>query len=402
MKKYWKCSAIIIVIALSIGSYYVNSATSAEHYPNFVIQTLSGDAQEIKPIMVNGSYADTTSMNYVNTSLSISAKGTTYEGHSILAQLVGNPPSEIKALQEEYGMFMRGKNFSANLFFENNQFLAYADVDYSSVTSRNHKFSISVLTKEDDTINSFKLDVPEGKEMDYLFVEDVQIIEGKLYLITNNMIRNNENQYEQKHIYTIDLATKKILNHEAIIQFPRSQENPSIDVELVKTIPTNASDHLILLKTEIKVSEDTESTSEDVRRQEIISYNIVTKEKETINIPDLHLDRNQLSFFDGSFVYFMRLNGQNLVVTPYSFVDNSVGQSFNIQLSGKTENVPVTIVKDDKLYIATSQMNADINADIIVADAYTGKTLFKGQVAVDGSSKDNSHFDLSLYELFVK
>lgn len=401
MKKYWKCSAIIIVITLSIGFYYVNSAASAEHYPNFVIQTLSGDAQEIKPLMVNGSYADTTSMNYVNTSLSISAKGTTYEGHSILDQLVGNPPSEIKVLQEEYGMFMRGKNFSANLFFENNQFLAYADVDYSSVTSRNHKFSISVLTKEDDTINSFKLDVPEGKEMDYLFVEDVQIIERKLYLITNNMIRNHENQYEQKHIYTIDLATKKILNHEAIIQFPRSQENPSIDVELVKTSPTNASDHLILLKTEIKVSEDTESTSEDVRRQEIISYNIVTKEKETINIPDLDLDRNQLSFFDGSFVYFMRLNGQNLVVTPYSFVDDSVGQSFNIKLSGKTESVPVTIVKDDKLYVATSQMNADLNADIIVADAYTGKTLFKGQVAVDGSSKDNSQFDLALYKLFV-
>ncbi|WP_039043177.1 hypothetical protein [Sporosarcina sp. ZBG7A] len=403
MKKYWKSTAIIFVIVVSIGSFYVNSATSAEHYPKFVIQTLSGNAQEIKPLIIKGSYADTSSMTYVNTSLAISAKGTTYESRSILDELVGNPPQEIKRLQEKYRTFMRGKGFSGELLFENKKFLAYANVDSGSIKSRNHKFEISVLTKEDDIINSFKMDVPKGKEMDYLHVEDVQIIEDKLYLITDNIISNNDKQYEEKHIYTIDLATKKIIDHEAIIQFSRSQEHTRIDVQLVRTSPTKANDHLILLKTENKVSEDMETTSEEVVSQEIISYNIETKEKETINIPGLRLGGNQLSFYDGSTIYFMRLDGRDLLVTPYRLADDTVGQTYSIQLSGEKGAVsePITTVIDGKLYVASSQMNADLNADIIVADAYTGKTLFKGQVAVDGSSKDNSQFDLSLYKLFV-
>ncbi|MGN7408415.1 hypothetical protein [Sporosarcina sp. SAFN-010] len=404
MKKYWKCTAIIVVILLSMGSFYVNSSTSAEQFPTFVIQTLSGDSQEIKPLMLKGHYVDTSSMISVNSFLTISAIGSTYSGHSFFDQLVGNPPAVIKGLQEKHRTFMRGKNFSEELFFENSQFLAYADVDFSSVRSRNHKFDISVLTKEDDTINSFKMDVPEGRVMDYLLVEDVQIIEDKLYLITNNMISNNGNQYEEKRIYTIDLASKKIINHEAIIQFPRSQEHTRIDVQLVRTSPTKANDHLILLKTENKVSEDMETTSDEVVSQEIISYNIETKEKETINIPGLRLGGNQLSFFDGSTIYFMMLDGQKLLVTPYRLADDTVGQPFSIQLSGEKGNVsePITTVIDDKLYVASSQMNADINANVIVADSYTGKILFKGQVALDDSSKEKSRFDLSLHELFVK
>lgn len=404
MKKYWKFTAIIIVIVLSIGSFYVNSATSAEKYPTFVIQTLSGDAQEIKPLMLKGTYVDTSSMNYVNSSLAISAKGSSYQSQSYLDQLVGNPPTLIKGLQEKHRTFMRGKAYMADWFSENNQFLAYADVDYALVSSRNYKFDISVLNKDDGTINSFKIEVPDGRELDYLFVENVQIIKDKLYIITDNMIRNNGNQYEEKQIYTIDIATKKIINQEAIIQVPNSQEQTRIDVQLVRASPTKASEHLIILKTKNKVSEDMESTSDEVVSQEIILYNIVTKEKENINIPNLRLDRAELSFFDGSTIYFMMLDEQKLLVTPYRLSDDTIGQAYSLQLSSEKGTMPdpMTIVKDGKLYVTSSQMSSVINSDVIVADAYTGKTLFKGQVAVDGSSKDNVHFDLSLHELFVK
>ncbi|MCM3757277.1 hypothetical protein M3197_07210 [Sporosarcina aquimarina] len=404
MIKYWKFTAIIIVIVFSIGTFYVNSSTSAEQSPTFHIKALSGDEKEITPLIMEGYYVDISSMNIGNSSLAISAKGTTYQSHSFLDQIAGNPPTVIKRLQEKNRAFMRGKNYSEDLFFENKQFLAYADVASSSVKSRNYKFDISVLTKKDDTINSFKLDVPEGKEMDHLLVEDVQIIGDKLYLITHNIISKSRKQYEEKHIYTIDLSTKKMIDHEAIIQFSRIQKHTSIDVQLVRTSLTKTSEHLILLETENKVNEDMESTSDEVVIQEISSYNIQTKEKETINIPGLHLGGNRLSFFDDSIIYFMMLDGQNLLVTPYRLADDTVGQPYNIQLSGEkgTVSEPITTVKDGKLYIASSQMNEDINADVIVADAYTGEILFKGQVALDGSSKDNGNFDLSLFDLFVK
>ncbi|MEH7010953.1 hypothetical protein V7087_09035 [Neobacillus niacini] len=405
MKKYWKFAAIIVVIVLSIGTFYVNSARSAEHYPEFVIQTLSGDAEEIKPLVLEGSYSDTSTMNYVSTNLKIAADGSTYNSLSFLDRVIGQPPTVIKEFQEEYRTFMRGKDLLVDSFFENNQFLAYADVNYKmgSLRSRDFKFDISVLNKEDGNINSFTVEVPDGAELEYVFVEDVQMVEDELNLITQNTMRNNDDFFDEKHIYTIDMANQKISYHEAISQVPEGQNDNRIEVQLIGTSPTKANEHLIIVKTEKKVIEDTESIREEVINQEIISYNLETKEKEKINVPDLRLDENQLSFFDGSTIYFMKLDGQELVVTPYSLVDDQIGQAFSIQLFGEKDIVhgQMTTVKDGKLYVASSQMNSNINADVIVADVKTGEILFKGQLALKDSSEEQGNFDLYMHEMFV-
>lgn len=405
MRKYWKFIATITVIVVSIGTFYVTSTMSAESHPEFVIKTISGNAEEIKPLVLEGSYADTSSMSYVNTNLKITAEGSTYYSSSFLDQIIGQPPTVIKEFQEKYRTFMRGKDSFINNFFENEQFLAYATVDYNSGSfqSRDFKFDISVLNKGEGNIDSFMVDVPDGGGLDYIFVEDVQKVEDELYLIT----RNTMNGYnEEEHIYTIDIANQKVSNHEAIIQTTSVQSDTRINLQLVETSPTKANVHLIIVKTELKLIEDMESTREEVINQEILSYNLATKEKEIIDVPELRLDENQLSFFDGSRIYFTRLNGQELVVTPYSLVDNHVGKSYSIVLSGENGNVggQMTTINDGKLYIASSQMSPTLNidADVVVADAETGETLFRGQVTLKDSAKKTGNFDLNLHEIHVK
>lgn len=408
MKKYWKFVAITMVIVLSIGTFYVNSALSAEQYPEFVIQTQSGDSDEIKPLVLDGSYTDTTAMNYVSTNLKITEDGSTYNSRTFLNQVIGQPPTMIKELQEEYRTFMRGKTSQVNSFFEDNQLLAYADVDYNmdSLSLRDFKFDISVLSKDDGRIESFTVEVPDGRDLGDVYVEDVQMVEDELNLITQNMKKNNIDFFYEKHIYTIDMANQKIINHEAIIQVPEEQDDTRIDVQLIRTSPKKANDHLIMVKTERKVIEDKESSREEVINQELISYNLATKEQEKMNVPDLRLDENQLSYLDGSTVYFMTLDGQELVVTPYSLVDNQIGQAFRIQLSSEKgiAHGQMTTVKGGKLYVASSQMspNLNIKADVIVADVQTGETLFKGQLALKDSSKEKGNFDLFIHEMFVK
>lgn len=405
MKKYWKFAAIIFVIVLSIGTFHVNAAISAKQYPEFVIKTQSGDANEIKPLVLEGSYTDTSAMNYISTNLKITSDGTTYNSRSFLDQVIGHPPTVIKKFQEEYRTFMRGKSSQISSYFENNQLLAYADVDYKmgSLRSRDFMFDISVLSKDDGNIDSFTVEVPDGGKLEDVFVEDVQMVDHKLHLITQNMMKNSVDFFYEKHIYTIDMANQKISNHEAMIQVPEGQNGTRIDVQLIRTSPTKAFEHLIIQKTEKKLIEDSESLREEVINQEIISYNLATKEKEKINVPDLRLDENQLSFFDGSTIYFMTLDGQELVVTPYSLVDDQIGSSFSIQLFGEKDIVhgQMTTVKDGKLYVASSQMTSNIKSDVIVADAHSGETLFKGQLALKGSSKENNHFELFINEMFV-
>lgn len=405
MRKYWKLTAIIAVIVVSIGTFYVNSAMSEEQYPEFVIQTMSGDVEEIKSLVLEGSYSDTSTMYFVNTNVKITAEGSTYNSRSFLDQLLGQHHTLIKELRKEYRTFMRGKNSWVNLYFEDSEFLAYADVEYGSLKSRNHKFKISVLNKEEGDTNSFTLEVPDGSDLEHLFVEDVQMVDGELYIITHNMMRNNGDYYDEKQIYTVDLADQKISSHEAIIQVPEEQSDTYFNVQLIASNPTRANEQLIFEKRKVKIIDDMESSREEVINQEIISYNVATNEKEIINVPDLSLEDNQLSFYDGAIIYFTRLEGKELVVTPYSLVDNQVGQIFSIPLSGEMENVneQMVTVKDGKLYFVSSQLNPTLKltADVIVADVGTGEILFKGQLALKDSPKEEGNFELYMYEMFV-
>ncbi|MGB2993820.1 MAG: hypothetical protein WBB47_14400, partial [Paenisporosarcina sp.] len=143
MKKYWKFTSIIAVIVLSIGTFYVNSAMSATQYPEFVINKKSGNAEEIKSLVLEGGYHEGSSMNYTNNHLEITSDGSEYRnGSSLLDLVIGRPAPMIQELQDEYRNFMRGKE-NLDSFFENNKLLAYADVKYKigSSTSRDFKFA---------------------------------------------------------------------------------------------------------------------------------------------------------------------------------------------------------------------------------------------------------------------
>lgn len=294
MKKYWKFTAIIAVIVLSLGTFFVTSATSATEYPpEFVIKTTSGgDESEVKPLVLDGSYADTSSMNYVNTNLKITANGSNYNKHSFLDQIIGQPPTFIKDLQEEYRSFMRGKSAWTDLFVENEEVLAYADVNYKRGGSST--FTVSVLNKKDETSENFTMKVPESEKLSHIYVEDVQLVGNELNLVTQNY-RYDDFSNGEKHMYTIDLSSQTITNHEAIVEVPKGQNDTYFDVQLIKTSPTNANEYLILMKKEIQLIEDSESIREEVINKEFISYNMATKEKEIINVQDLQLDSSGLS-----------------------------------------------------------------------------------------------------------
>ena len=408
MKKYWKSIAIIIGIVLSIGTFYVNTARSAEHHPEFVIQTLSGDAEEVKSLVLEGSYMNSSPINYISTNLKITAQDSTYNNRSFLDQIIGHYPTLIKELQEEYRTFMRGKDPLVNLYFEDNEFLAYADADYSigSMGPKDFNFEIAVLNKGDGEINSFTLEVPEGGGLQHVFVEDVQLVENKLYLITQNTVNKNEDFNEEMHIYEIDLASQNIISHEAVLNFTQWKENTHINIRLVESSPMAANEEIILLKTEETMIEEPESIRVTDSKQEIITYNLATKENETVNIPGLSLEENQLGFVEGSTLYFTRVEEQELVVTSYRLGENRVDQDFRIHLQATIEKehapFPMISVKEGKLYVASQQMNSKSNGNVAVVDVQTGETLFKGQIAIKNPSEEKLNFELHMHEIYVK
>lgn len=402
MKKYWKLISTVIVIVLSIGTFYVNAALSAEEHPAFEIKTVSGDAAEIKPLVLEGSYENI--HEYYN--LNITTEGSTYTSYTFLDQLIGRQDVMIKELQEEYRGFMRGKNSWIELFSEDDQYLAYADVRYKmdSMRSSDFKFVVSVLNKKEGDTNALTLEVPDSEILDHMFVDNVQLNGNELSIITQSSIRKNDDYYDEKHIYTIDLDNKTISSHEKIYQATQ-EDNMHTNIQLIETNPATAHDHLILLKTEEEMVEEMESSKTVDRNQEIISYNLVTKERATIDVPELNLEENQLRFFDGSTLYFTKVEEEELVVTPYRLVDEQVGQAINIPLSSDNEGDvqdPLITINNGKIYAAESQMNKNVDANVVIADLNTGETLFEGQIGLEDSSEEIGNYELYIHEIVIR
>ncbi|KAA0966397.1 hypothetical protein FQ087_09250 [Sporosarcina sp. ANT_H38] len=406
MKKYWKFTSIIAVIVLSIGMFYVNSAMSATQYPKFVINKKSGDAEEIKSLVLGGSYHEGLSMSYVNTNLQITSDGSdNRNGSSIIESVKGNPPPMIQELQEKYRNFMRGKGQSVVSFFENNNLLAYAEVKNKTnpFKTRDFKFAISILDKDDGTTSSFSIKVPDSSVVEQIFVEDVQMVDNELKMITHNTTRENGQYTNEKHIYSFDISTGKIISNETILSIQEHQGNAYIYAELLQTTHNKANENLIFIKTQDKMNQEEESDRIDETNRELVSYNLKTKEKETIELTE-SLNESQINFFDGSTIYFSKLRGQNLVVTPYSIEKDQVDNEFSIQLSNEISYAepPIIIAKDGKLYVTTHVTNLKTKAIITVVDLKTRDTIYQGEVIRKGSPENAEQFQLYIYGMDIE
>lgn len=406
MKKYWKFTSIMTVIVLSIGTFYVNSAMSATQFPEFVISKKSGNAEEIKSLVLEGGYHEGSPINYTSNHLKITHDSSDYRnGSSLLDLVIGHPAPMIQELQDKYRNFMRGKGQNLDSFFENSKLLAYADVKYKIgvSTSRDFKFAISILDKEAGNATSFTIKVPDSSVVEYIYVEDVQVVDNELKMITHNYTSDNEKYVNEKHIYTLDISTGAIKSNETIFSFPDQQGNTNIYAELIRTSHKQAHENLIFIKTHEKMIQGEESDISGEISRELISYNLKSKEQKKIELPE-SLKEHQISFFDGSTIYFSKLSEKNFVVTPFSIENDQAGTEYTLQLSNEISNTepPMIVVKDGKLYVTTQLTNLTTKASVAVFDVKTGETLYEGEVERKNSPDNMKEFELYIYEMSVK
>lgn len=406
MKKYWKFTSIIAVIVLSIGTFYVSSANSATQFPEFVINKKSGDAEEIKSLELEGFYHKGGSMSYVNNYLKITSDGSEYrKGSSIIDSVIGHPAPMIQELQENYRKFMRGKGQSVDSFFVNKKRIAYAEVKYKtgSITNRDFKFDLSIVDKETGHTSSFTIEVPDSSAIKHMFVEDVQVVDNELHVITHNNTRKNKKYFNEKHIYSFDTSTGDINSNETVLSIPEQQDNDYTFANLIQTNPNQANEKLVFIKTQDKMIQEEESDRVEKTIQQLIYYNLKTKEKEILEFPG-SLEEYQNSFFDGSTIYLSKVSEGNLVVTPYNIENDLVGNEWTIQLSNEISNEepPIIFTKDGKLYVTTHITNFETKASITIIDLKTSDTIYQGEVIRKDLPKSDEQFEFYIYNMIVK
>ncbi|MFE4075460.1 hypothetical protein [Peribacillus sp. YIM B13477] len=402
MKRYL-CSIIIgMVVILSIGTYYVKVASSASSLPKYTFKTLEGSDKELDPVIINGTIQNGSTFYEP---LTIESNTTTYASErSYLENLTGRQDQQIERLVKEHRSFMRGKDSISSLY-EDDDFLAYARVN-SEITNNGKmeaKFDIGLLEKKDEEETSFQIELPHQERIMNIDVRDVQLVHSKIQVLTMNDVNSNiEKQTKEVHLYTIDVANKKVLNDKTLVSETFTYPN-QVDVELPTDVAPSQPNDMVLISL-IKGVNHEDGFKENLKESKLLSYNYETEKLETVKKGSLSLDMERSGYADGKNLYVVEMKSGKYRIKTFDLSSQTLTKDTELDLAvNKKEHFAA--IKNGRVYFLLGN-EVDQGSltykpvQLLIADLKTGKTLYKGETVIN--KKNSKSFGLFINDLEVK
>ncbi|MCK1985570.1 MULTISPECIES: hypothetical protein [Peribacillus] len=403
MKRYL-CSIIIgMVVILSIGTYYVKVASSASSLPKYTFKTLEGSDKELDPVIINATLQN--GSNFYEP-LTIESNTTTYASErSYLENLTGRQDHLIERLVKEHRSFMRGKDSISSLY-EDDDFLAYAWVN-SDITNNGKmeaKFDIGLLEKKDEEETSFQIELPNQGRIMNIDVRDVQLVHSKLQVLTMNDVNsNNEKQTKEVHLYTIDVANKKVLNDKTLVSETFTDPN-QVDFEMPIDVAPSQPNNMVLISLMKGVNHE-DGFKEKLKESKLLSYNYETETLETVKKGSLSLDMARSGYADGKNLYAVELKSGKYRIKTFDLSSRKLTSDTELDIAANKEEQYAAAFKNGRVYFLLNGMNQEglltyKPAKLLIADIKTGKTLYKGETVIN--KKNSKGFELFIEDLEVK
>lgn len=397
MKRYISSFVLILVLIGSIGTYYVTKVVAVSNLPRYEFKTTEGNEQELKPIILSGSY----NRDSINESLTFEGNLLTYKSENSYVENLNGYSVEIEKLLKKYKPFLRGKH-DPNSIYEDGDFLAYASVTNNYRNERNvATFEISLLEKKNKEELAFELNVPKQERIDYSEILDVQLIDSKLQVVTfNNMEVDHQNMREEIHVYTIDLANKKVINDEVIVS--ESTKNISVEIKYPTNTKSIGESHVFLYS----VAKGNYSESGDFVPKEttVHKYDYETGKVETIKAPKKLINLDNAVFYDNSNLYFYEVRDQRIHLITFSLSDQTIIDEYSFDL---VYDDFLFSIKNERMYLLgfkvhESQFDTYKPLQLLIADLKTGKTLYKGESMITSLKQQSKmNHGLSIHYLQV-
>lgn len=403
MKRYL-CSIIIgMVVILSIGTYYVKVASSASSLPKYTFKTLEGSDKELDPVIINATLQK--GSNFYEP-LTIESNTTTYASErSYLENLTGRQGHEIERLAKEHRSFMRGKDSISSLY-EDDDFLAYASVnsEYTKSGDMEAKFDIGLLEKKDEEGTSFQIELPNQGRIMNADVRDVQLVHSKLQVLTMNDVNsNNEKQTKEVHLYTIDVANKKVLSDKTLVS--ESFTDPDqVDFQMPIDLAPSQPNNIVFISL-IKGVNHEDGFKEKLKESKLLSYNYETEKLETVKKGSLSLDMARSGYADGKNLYAVEMKSGKYRIKTFDLNSQTLTNDTELDIAANKEELYTAAFKNGRVYFLLNGMNQEglltyKPAKLLIADLKTGKTLYKGETVIN--KKNSKSFDLFINDLEVK
>ncbi|TKH07422.1 hypothetical protein FC682_00780 [Peribacillus simplex] len=407
MKRYL-CSIIIgMVVILSIGTYYVKVASSASSLPKYTFKTLEGSDKELDPVIINASLEN----GPFYESLTFESNTTTYDSEkSYLENFSGRQDYRIERLIKEHRSFMRGKDSISSLY-EDDDFLAYAWVN-SDITNNGKmeaEFDIGLLEKKDEEKTSFQIELPNQERIMNADVRDVQLVHSKLQVLTMNDVNsNNEKQTKEVHLYTIDLANKKVLSDKTLLSETFTYPN-QVDFEMPTDVAPTQPNNMVLISLIKGVNHEDGSYKE--KPSKLLSYNYETEKIDTVRLPkkeSLSLDMARTGYTDGKTLYLIDMKSDNYRIKTFDLSSQTLTDVMELDLAVNKKEQNFAAIKNGRVYFLLGNEVDQMGnltykpAKLLIADLKTGKTLYKGETVIQAIKKNGKKFGFIIDELDVK
>ncbi|MFE4812420.1 hypothetical protein ACFQ9Y_14765 [Peribacillus simplex] len=402
MKRYL-CSIIIgMVVILSIGTYYVKVASSASSLPKYTFKTLEGSDKELDPVIINATLENG---NYYEP-LRFESNTTTYASESsYLENLTGRQDQQIERLIKEHRSFMRGKDSISSLY-EDNDFLAYAWVnsEFTNNGKMEAKFDIGLLEKKDEEETSFQIELPDQEKIMNTDVRDVQLVHSKLQVLTMNDVNSNSGkQKKEVHLYTIDVANKKVLSDKTLLSETFTYPN-QVDFEMPIDVAPSQPNNMVLISLIKGVNHEEGPFEEKLKESKLLSYNYETEKLETVKKGSLSLEMARSGYADGKNLYAVEMKSGKYRIKTFDLSSQALTNDTELDIAANEEEQYTAAFKNGRVYFLLNEMNqegkSNMPAKLLIADLKTGKTLYKGETVIN--KKDSKGFGLYFDDLEIK
>ena len=384
--RYWKLFVLTIVPVLIFSTFYIHNRIEASKLPAIEMKKQHGDQKEIADIEIEG---------YVENGRSLSNMMITpddtiyYEQMGYLKRLNLAFYPEVDRLVREHRGFMRGKSHSAELFYENADVLIYGniDVEYKNYNPNSFTIQVDVLDKKTKQTTDFSIPVPNEEAYDYVYAEHVFYQHGKLNIVARSYSNLNDEDGrtgEQLEMFTIELASKKIVNQETILTFDKRDNTWSNPFMLTNDDEELGNQQLLVGSL---VEEFVEPEGTNIELDQLAIYDMDTKEMKPVVIPEEWKDADPV-YFQGNLLYFLLHQDGKQTIVEWNVDTGKVEAEHRFDWlkegSGLTFN-------DGKIYTVDNSVSDGGSSVLRVTDIQSGKSLYEGIIAFKEPAKKKDY-----------
>lgn len=412
MRKYWKFVVVAVVTVVTLAAFYIHTTTISKSFPQYTIETLTGDEAYAAPIIING---DLYSSYTTYEPFTITREGTTYlrdEPFFKRAQLYF-PAKYIERLQQEYRSFMRGKEEFPTNYFETEDRLYYATIPFNNLGIRSNHVNIEVLDKETHEVQKFTF--PLNDDLKDVYLTQVVAYQDELFIVVEDEEYSEETGEREKlnaHVYTFNVATEEVTSTDFKYytgknypEFSRIHIAANDGVPKQMLFSASYVDYVTADGRKINEENDeyySEQIFEIANTEKVYVFDFATREVNEFTIEgDEHI--GAAVGFDGEKVTFINVEKDELIVKQYdlnkkTIVDKNQTPIENFSIS--LWNIMQGITKDQLFY--TFMISEDSKSgDIFVIDTASLEFVYHGKITSEEQEDVTNEMEISIHEIDV-